>query len=68
MLSNVKDIAEMLYHINQELDERSNLTETFEVSHVDDLPEERKRPYIVVCIDEFVMLRKMKQLWIFLLK
>jgi S-DNA-T family DNA segregation ATPase FtsK/SpoIIIE len=58
VLSNVKDIGNMLQHIKQELDERSDLTETFEVSHVDDLPEEHKRPYIVVCIDEFVMLRK----------
>jgi S-DNA-T family DNA segregation ATPase FtsK/SpoIIIE len=58
VLSNAKDIQNILQHIKKELDERSDLTETFEVSHVDDLPEEHKRPYIVVCIDEFVMLRK----------
>lgn len=58
VLSNGKEIARMLKHIKKELDERSDLTETFEVSHVDDLPPEQKRPYIVVCIDEFVMLRK----------
>jgi S-DNA-T family DNA segregation ATPase FtsK/SpoIIIE len=58
VLSNGKEIAKMLKHIKKELDERSDLTETFEVSHVDDLPAEHKRPYIVVCIDEFVMLRK----------
>jgi S-DNA-T family DNA segregation ATPase FtsK/SpoIIIE len=58
VLSNGKEIARMLKHIKKELDERSDLTETFEVSHVDDLPAEHKRPYIVVCIDEFVMLRK----------
>jgi DNA segregation ATPase FtsK/SpoIIIE, S-DNA-T family len=58
VLSNGKEIARMLRHIKKELDERSDLTETFEVSHVDDLPAEHKRPYIVVCIDEFVMLRK----------
>jgi S-DNA-T family DNA segregation ATPase FtsK/SpoIIIE len=58
VLSNGKEIASMLKHIKKELDERSDLTETFEVSHVDDLPDEHKRPYIVVCIDEFVMLRK----------
>lgn len=52
------DIQKMLLHIKKELDERSNLTETFEVSHVDELPAEHKRPYLVVCIDEFVMLRK----------
>lgn len=58
VLSSAKDVAKMLLHIKRELDERSNLTELFEVSHVDDLPAEQRRPYIVVCIDEFVMLRK----------
>ncbi|WP_409297782.1 FtsK/SpoIIIE domain-containing protein [Peribacillus sp. SCS-26] len=58
VLSDGKSIAKMLKHIKKELDERSDLTETFEVSHVDDLPAEHRRPYIVVCIDEFVMLRK----------
>lgn len=48
----------MLKHIKKELDERSDLTEVFEVSHVDELPAEHRRPYIVVAIDEFVMLRK----------
>ncbi|WP_226619892.1 FtsK/SpoIIIE domain-containing protein [Cytobacillus firmus] len=56
--SSPRDIQKMLLHIKKELDERSNLTETFEVSHVDELPAEHKRPYLVVCIDEFVMLRK----------
>lgn len=56
--SSTRDIGRMLAHIKRELDERSDLTELFEVSHVDDLPPEHKRPYIVVCIDEFVMLRK----------
>jgi DNA segregation ATPase FtsK/SpoIIIE, S-DNA-T family len=58
VLSKPKDIGQMLKRIKRELDERSDLTETFEVSHVDDLPAEQRRPYIIVCIDEFVMLRK----------
>lgn len=58
VLSSVRDISKMLRHIKKELDERSDLTEVFEVSHVDDLPAEHRRPYIIVCIDEFVMLRK----------
>lgn len=53
-----RDIGRMLQHIKKELDERSDLTELFEVSHVDDIPTEHRRPYIIVCIDEFVMLRK----------
>jgi DNA segregation ATPase FtsK/SpoIIIE, S-DNA-T family len=58
VLSDGKQIAKMLKGIKKELTERSDLTEMFEVSHVDDLPAEHKRPYIIVCIDEFVMLRK----------
>src|SRR5690606_25222281 len=58
VLSSGRDIAKMLKHVKEELDKRSDLTEVFEVSHIDDVPEEHKRPYIVVCIDEFVMLRK----------
>lgn len=58
VLSSAKDIARMLRGIKKELDERSELTEIFEVGHVDDLPSEHRRPYLVVCIDEFVMLRK----------
>lgn len=58
VLSSARDIGEMLRHIKKELDERSDLTEAFEVSHVDELPAEHRRPYIVVCIDEFVMLRR----------
>ncbi|MFC0274097.1 FtsK/SpoIIIE domain-containing protein [Metabacillus herbersteinensis] len=58
VLSTSKDIRKMLKHIKRELDERSDLAEAFEVSHIDDLPIEHKKPYIVVCIDEFVMLRK----------
>ncbi|WP_162878765.1 FtsK/SpoIIIE domain-containing protein [Peribacillus butanolivorans] len=62
VLSSAKDIAKMLRHIKKELDERSNLTEVFEVSHVDDLPAAQRRPYLVVCIDEFVMLRKNEEI------
>jgi DNA segregation ATPase FtsK/SpoIIIE, S-DNA-T family len=55
--SKARDIEKMLKGIKQELDERSQLTEVFEVGHVDDLPDEHKKPYLLVCIDEFVMLR-----------
>ncbi|KYD30041.1 FtsK/SpoIIIE domain-containing protein [Geobacillus sp. B4113_201601] len=57
VLSSPADIKKMLLHIKQELDERSNLTDKFGVAHIDDLPDSHKKPYIIVCIDEFVMLR-----------
>lgn len=56
--SSIREIKKMLLHLKKELDERSDLTEMFEVSHVDELPIEHRRPYLVVAIDEFVMLRK----------
>ena len=52
------DIRRMLQQIKHELIERSALTEEYEVAHVDDLPADCRRPYIVIAIDEFVMLRK----------
>lgn len=52
------DIKAMLKNVKRELDQRSDLTEMFEVGHLDELPACHRRPYIVVCIDEFVMLRK----------
>lgn len=62
VFSNPADIRRMLFHVKRELDERSDLTEVFEVGHIDDLPAEQRRPYIVVCIDEFVMLRKNEEI------
>ncbi|MEH6942447.1 FtsK/SpoIIIE domain-containing protein [Bacillus sp. JJ722] len=62
VLSSARDIERMLKHIKRELDERSDLTDVFEVSHIDELPPKQRRPYIVVCIDEFVMLRKNEEI------
>jgi DNA segregation ATPase FtsK/SpoIIIE, S-DNA-T family len=56
--STARDIRIMLQKIRNEMDNRSNLTEVFEVGHIDELPKEHRFPYIIVCIDEFVMLRK----------
>lgn len=56
--SKAKDIRNMLVKIRTEMESRSDLTEVFEVGHIDDLPKEKRLPYIIVCIDEFVMLRK----------
>jgi DNA segregation ATPase FtsK/SpoIIIE, S-DNA-T family len=57
-----KKILKMLQHIKKELNERSDLTYSFRVGHIDEVPEEHRRPYIVVCIDEFVLLRKYEEI------
>lgn len=56
--SKANDIRNMLAKIRTEMETRSNMTEAFEVGHIDDLPKNKRLPYIIVCIDEFVMLRK----------
>lgn len=56
--SKPKDIERMLKGIKAEMDARSDLTEIYEVGHIDHLPKEHKKPYIIVCIDEFVLLKK----------
>lgn len=55
-----KHITKMLDHVSKEMDKRSDLLDIFGVAHIDDLPAEHKKPYMVVCIDEFVMLRNEK--------
>lgn len=57
-----KHIKDMLNHISKEMDERSNLLDVFGVAHIDDVPTDQKRPYLVLCIDEFVMLRKEQEI------
>lgn len=55
--SKAKDIERMLLKVRAEMNARADLTEMYEVGHIDDLPKEHKKPYILVCIDEFVLLR-----------
>jgi len=57
-----KKILRMLQHIQKELNKRSDLTYSHRVGHIDELPQECRPPYIVVCIDEFVLLRRYKEI------
>ncbi|MCY9198909.1 DNA translocase FtsK [Bacillus atrophaeus] len=53
-----KDIARMIEHIADEMDKRSDLLDAFAVEHIDKLPADKKKPYIVLCIDEVIKLSK----------
>lgn len=55
-----KDIKKMLQQLSNEMDRRSDLTEMYQVNHIDDLPD--KVPYIIVAIDEFVRLKDDKEI------
>lgn len=54
---NPKRVQSMLLKIEAEMKERGQLLNDHEEAHIDDLPEEVKPPYIVVCIDEFALLK-----------
>jgi len=57
-----KKILRMLNHIHRELERRSELTYSYRVGHINELPTDQRPPYIIVCIDEFVLLRRYKEI------
>jgi S-DNA-T family DNA segregation ATPase FtsK/SpoIIIE len=52
-----KDFAPALKHLKKELTRRGELLKEYRVRHVNKLPADKKPPYIVLEVDEFVMLR-----------
>lgn len=55
-----KGLYKVLLQISKEMKQRGDLLHEAEVAHVDDLKE--KLPYMVVCIDEFALLKKEKDI------
>lgn len=62
--NSVSDMVPMLRHIKQETIRRGNLLDKNEVAHIDDL--EHPPPYIILCIDEFALLKSEKEIWTFI--
>lgn len=56
------ELAEMLTHIYSEMLKRSQLLNSEGLMHVDDLPADKKVPYIVLAIDEIVMVMDNKDI------
>ncbi|WP_026572517.1 FtsK/SpoIIIE domain-containing protein [Bacillus sp. UNC438CL73TsuS30] len=52
-----KDFGPALKHLKKELTIRGQLLKEHKVRHINKLPEDKKPPYIVLCVDEFVMIR-----------
>ena len=52
----------ILDELHAEMLDRTKLLEVFGIDHIDKLPKEHRKPYILLCIDEYVMLRDDKQL------
>ncbi|WP_157801094.1 FtsK/SpoIIIE domain-containing protein [Bacillus solitudinis] len=56
----VSELKRVLAYLKKETECRGDLLEKYEVTHVDDLPEHERVPYIVLCIDEVALLKKEK--------
>lgn len=52
-----KEFGPVLRHLKKELTKRGQLLKKYSVRHINKLPNEQKPPYIVLCVDEFVMIR-----------
>ena len=51
-----EDLRKMLIYLTGEMKRRGELLNKYRVTHVNKLPESEKVPYILICIDEFVMI------------
>jgi DNA segregation ATPase FtsK/SpoIIIE, S-DNA-T family len=51
-----EDLRKMLMYLAEEMKRRGELLNKYRVTHVNKLPESEKVPYILICIDEFVMI------------
>jgi S-DNA-T family DNA segregation ATPase FtsK/SpoIIIE len=52
-----KELAPVLKHIQKEMTKRGELLKQNKVRHINKLSDLQKPPYIVLCVDEFVMIR-----------
>jgi S-DNA-T family DNA segregation ATPase FtsK/SpoIIIE len=51
------ELAPVLKYLKGELTKRGQLLKGNKVRHINKLPDDQKPPYIVLCVDEFVMIR-----------
>lgn len=52
-----KDFGPVLKHLKKEMTKRGELLKENKVRHINKLSDEKKPPYIVLCVDEFVMIK-----------
>lgn len=58
----IEELAFVLAKIDKEMKRRGDLLDKYEETHTHDLPEDVRPPYVIVCIDEVVLLKKEKKL------
>ncbi|MEH7442777.1 cell division protein FtsK, partial [Bacillus sp. JJ1122] len=61
LFNSVREMLPMLEYLQKEMKERGDLLDHHEVAHIDDIP--NPPPYIILCIDEFALLKKEKKIW-----
>lgn len=56
----VHELENMLVKLKKELEDRGDLLDKYEVTHIDDCNEltDEKKPYLLICIDEVALLKK----------
>ncbi|MGE6720189.1 FtsK/SpoIIIE domain-containing protein [Peribacillus frigoritolerans] len=52
-----RELGPALSHLKTELTKRGQLLKDHGIRHINKLPSDKKQPYIVLCIDEFVMIK-----------
>jgi len=57
----VSELMTVLTKLKKETEKRGDLLDKYEVTHIDDLPKEKRLPYIILCIDEVALLKKEKE-------
>lgn len=64
VMTRTKELYRVLVRIKKELEDRGDLLDTWELTHIDDYNKvaEKKKPYIVLCIDEVALLKKEKDI------
>lgn len=61
LLTDKKDVRKCVHWFHKQLTKRGDLLDAYELSHVDELPPSKSVDYLVLCIDEFSILRDEKE-------
>jgi DNA segregation ATPase FtsK/SpoIIIE, S-DNA-T family len=61
VMTKKEDVAKCVKWFHDQMEQRGDLLDSYEVAHVDDLPRDQRLDYLVLCIDEFSILRDQKE-------
>lgn len=61
VMTDKKDVKKCVSWFHDQMVKRGDLLDELEISHVDELPKDKRVDYLVLCIDEFSILREEKE-------